>query len=162
MARRRDEVGHDRIAAVYHARFDAFASVASAIVRDAGEGRDVVQDAFATALRRRGGFRGDGSLEAWLWQIVVNTARSRSRKRVPVPTDRAVDAHGEVDGPATDVRDALASLPERQRLVLFLRYYADLDYATIATAIEVAPGTVGATVHAALAALRRRLEEVPA
>jgi RNA polymerase sigma factor (sigma-70 family) len=51
-------------------------------------------------------------------------------------------------------------LPERQRLVLFLRYYADLDYAAIADALEIKSGTVAATLHTAHAALRRQLLEV--
>jgi DNA-directed RNA polymerase specialized sigma24 family protein len=49
-------------------------------------------------------------------------------------------------------------LPERQRLVLFLRYYADLDYHTIATALEIADGTVAATLNAAHTTLRKQLE----
>ena len=47
------------------------------------------------------------------------------------------------------MRAALAALPERQRLALFLRYYADLDYAGIAEALGVSRGTVSATLHAA-------------
>ena len=50
-------------------------------------------------------------------------------------------------------------MPERRRLILFLHYYADLDYATIAAVLEISPGTVGATLHSARAALRRLLEE---
>jgi RNA polymerase sigma factor (sigma-70 family) len=57
------------------------------------------------------------------------------------------------------VRAAAAALPERQRLVLFLRYYADLDYAAIAAALGITEGTVGATLNAAHAVLRRSLEE---
>ena len=55
----------------------------------------------------------------------------------------------------------MAALPERQRLVLFLRYYADLDYRRIAQILRVEVGTVSATLHAAHASLRRALNEVP-
>jgi DNA-directed RNA polymerase specialized sigma24 family protein len=41
--------------------------------------------------------------------------------------------------------------------VLFLHYYADLDYATIAEALGISPGTVGATLSTARGALRRAL-----
>jgi RNA polymerase sigma factor (sigma-70 family) len=61
---------------------------------------------------------------------------------------------------ASEVRALLARLPERQRLVLFLRYYADLDYDAIATALGISSGTVGATLHAAHAALRPHIQEV--
>ena len=60
-----------------------------------------------------------------------------------------------------DIRDALAQLPERQRLVLFLRYFADLDYESIAAALEITSGTVGATLNKAHAALREHIQEVP-
>ena len=46
---------------------------------------------------------------------------------------------------------------QRQREVLFLHYYADLDYATIAGALGISPGTVGATLSTARARLRRAL-----
>ena len=39
--------------------------------------------------------------------------------------------------------------PQRQREIVFLHYYADLDYASIAEALEISPGTVGATLNAA-------------
>jgi DNA-directed RNA polymerase specialized sigma24 family protein len=54
----------------------------------------------------------------------------------------------------------IAALPERQRLVLFLRHYADLDYDTIGTAAGVERGTVAATLHAAHARVREAMKEV--
>jgi hypothetical protein len=56
------------------------------------------------------------------------------------------------------VRAWVASPPERQRLAVFLRYFADLDYRSIAGGLEVVVGTVSATLataHAALPALLR-------
>jgi RNA polymerase sigma factor (sigma-70 family) len=53
----------------------------------------------------------------------------------------------------------LAELPERQRAVLFLRYYAELDYRTIAEVLDMQVGTVGSTANAALAVLRRKMTE---
>ena len=57
-----------------------------------------------------------------------------------------------------ELADAMSRLSERQRLVLFLRYYADLDYSTIAEALSISGGTVGATLTAARAALAHVLE----
>jgi RNA polymerase sigma factor (sigma-70 family) len=57
-----------------------------------------------------------------------------------------------------DLRALVATLPERQRHALFLRYYADLDYQAIAQALGVKPGTVAAHLHAAHETLRSRLE----
>ena len=59
------------------------------------------------------------------------------------------------------VRTWVASLPERQRLTVYLRYYADLDYEQIATVVDVAVGTVFATLGAAHRSLRKTIEEVP-
>jgi RNA polymerase sigma factor (sigma-70 family) len=57
------------------------------------------------------------------------------------------------------VRRLVAALPERQRLALFLRYYADLDYASIAAVLDIEVGTVSATLSRAHATLRRSLLE---
>ena len=59
------------------------------------------------------------------------------------------------------VRTWIAALPERQRLIVYLRYYADLDYRQIATVLDIAVGTVSATLSAAHQTLRTTIEEVP-
>ena len=159
---RRHGAGLDEIERVYRDRVDELRSTAAAIVRDRQEGCDVVQDAFALAVRKRATFRGEGPLEAWLWRLVVNTALSRARRRAAGRAGAAVAAaptNGHFEG-CSDVELAISLLPERQRLALFLRYYADLDYRTIADVLGVAVGTVSATLSAAHRAVRRTLEEV--
>jgi RNA polymerase sigma-70 factor (ECF subfamily) len=74
--------------------------------------------------------------------------------------DAEVSADGH-DRQTEALRVALAALPERQRLATFLRYYADLDYEAIAAVLGISVGTVGATLNAAHASLRKCLEEVP-
>jgi RNA polymerase sigma-70 factor (ECF subfamily) len=144
--------------ALYRREYRRFLRVALAILRDESRAVDAVQDAFASAIRRRGQFRGEGPLAAWVWQMVVNAAlkeRGRPRPRELPELEIAVPRE---EGSA--VAEAIARLPERQRLVLFLRYYADLDYQSIATALQVSTGTVGATLNAAHSSLRRLLQEV--
>jgi RNA polymerase sigma-70 factor (ECF subfamily) len=142
---------------VYRAEFTRFVRVATAIAGDEQSGADAVHDAFVQAVRNRRSFRGDGPLEAWLWRMVVNAAKKRAgRELASDPQDiPAVHENGFGD----PVRSLVAGLPERQRLALFLRYYADLDYESIAATLGVAPGTVGATLNAAHAALRNSLKE---
>jgi DNA-directed RNA polymerase specialized sigma24 family protein len=53
----------------------------------------------------------------------------------------------------------VAALPDRQRLAVFLRYYADLDYASIADTLGVKAGTVAAALSAAHDNLRKTLQE---
>jgi RNA polymerase sigma-70 factor (ECF subfamily) len=146
--------------ALYRSRFDVFARIAASLTHDPERARDAVQEAFATAVSKRGSFRGDGPLEAWVWRIVLNAARSDVRRgSAAVRYDEPAAANGHPEQDA-ELRAALALLPERQRLAVFLRYYADLDYAAIGEALGIRPGTVAATLNAAHATLRGRLEEV--
>jgi len=151
------------LSAIYERRYARFLRVAEAIVGDADVARDVVQDAFVRLIRRRRRFRGEGSLDGWVWRTVVNTARNvrrdASKHRAEDPLVEPTATNGQVVD--AGVRALLATLPERQRLVLFLRYYADLDYRTIAEALDIQPGTVGATLNQAHSAMKRLLKEVP-
>jgi RNA polymerase sigma-70 factor, ECF subfamily len=137
-------------------RLPQFRRVAAAISGDRDAGRDIVQDAFATAIRKRRSYRGRGSLEGWLWAIVVNAARDARRRR----------REHDVEPPETAAEERrngavpLDLLTDRQREIVFLHYYADLDYAAIADALAISPGTVGATLTAARQTLRGALEEV--
>jgi RNA polymerase sigma-70 factor, ECF subfamily len=144
---------------MYREKFPTFLRVASAIARDDELAFDAVQDAFASAIRNRRQFRGEGPLEAWVWRLVVNAARKARRPRPELAVARATN--GASPAEPADLRAAIEALPERQRTVLFLRYFADLDYRGIADVLDVTPGTVGSTLNAAHAALRRSLEEVP-
>lgn len=149
----------DELEALYRSRFAVFARVAASVTGDSERARDAVQEAFATAVRKRGSFRREGPLEAWVWRIVLNAARSDVRRTAPeTHHDEAAAANGRPEHDA-ELRAALTLLPERQRTAVFLRYYADLDYAAIAEALEITTGTVAATLSAAHGALRTRLEE---
>jgi RNA polymerase sigma-70 factor (ECF subfamily) len=164
MARSADE-GADitEIEHLYRRRLPEFRRVAAAIVGSRELARDVVQEAFASAVRQRDSYRGEGPLEAWVWRILMNAAREQRRARIETPVDTpdlAVNGSHEGDTDAR-VRVALSLLPERQRLVVFLRYYADLDYRTIGEVLEIETGTVGVTLHTAHARLQQLLEEVP-
>ena len=145
--------------ALYRERYPVFLRVARATVRDDGAAADAVHDAFVQAVRNRRSFRGDGSLEAWVWRMVVNAARKRRRDRPEAAADPAEATDVSPNGFGDPVRAVVAALPERQRLALFLRYYADLDYAAIAATLDITEGTVAATLHAAHAAVREALKE---
>ena len=161
---RRAHAALDEIERLYRWRFHAFVYTVTAIVGEVETARDVVQEAFAAAIRRRESYRASGSVEAWLWTIVINTARderrarSRAHGREPVHLDPSPNGLPEHDDDA--VRRAVAALPERQRLVVFLRYYADLDYAEIARVLGLSPGTVGSTLSSARSDLIRALADL--
>lgn len=138
---------------LYRERYPVFLRVARAV--GAVDATDAVHDAFVQAVRKRRQYRGEGTLEAWVWRMVVNAALKRRRERPAPVREEAVES---TNGFGDPVRALVAALPERQRLVLFLRYYADLDYAAIASILDIKEGTVGATLHAAHASLRQALE----
>jgi RNA polymerase sigma factor (sigma-70 family) len=145
---------------LYRSRFPVFLKVAASV---AGErhAADAVHNGFVRALRYRDGFRQGASLEAWVWRTVINAAhdlRDADRDELldQLP-DAAGNGHALSEGDA--VRAVLRALPPRQRLAVFLRYYADLDYEAIAEILDTSPGTVAATLHKAHAAIRERLQE---
>jgi RNA polymerase sigma-70 factor (ECF subfamily) len=153
----------EEIESLYRDRFADFVGVAGSIVGDREAAREAVQEAFASIVRGRRGFRRRGTLEAWAWRVVINSARKqRGRLRRELPLDDAVSTNGSFSEPRenSELAALVAALPERQRLILFLRYYADLDYREIARILDVKIGTVSASLHAAHANLRRNSSEV--
>jgi RNA polymerase sigma factor (sigma-70 family) len=138
--------------------------MATAYLGDVDLASEAVQEGVATAIRGRRTFRGEGTLEAWLWSVVLNAIRSAHRERAHNRMlGKALDAAAPVEPSGDDVvRAAVRRLPERQRLVLFLRFYADMDYATIADLLDISEGTVGASLNAARKTLRGLLTGVPA
>jgi RNA polymerase sigma-70 factor (ECF subfamily) len=145
----------EELATLYREHLGDFTRVATAIVGDADAARDAVQDAFATAVRKRRSFRREGTLDAWVWRIVVSAARDVRRRR----SRKQPDVQELILARADDLGLPLHRLSERQREVLFLHYYADLNYAAIASALGISEGTVGATLHAARTTLREALTQ---
>jgi DNA-directed RNA polymerase specialized sigma24 family protein len=143
---------------LYRRRYERFARVAATVAGDVEAGHDAVQEGFASLLRGRDMYRGQGPLEAWAWRAVLNAAKKARARRLETVADVGEVAGDGIVGDDATVRRWIAALPERQRLVVFLRYYADLDYRAIAAALDVEVGTVSATLSSAHSALRKQLE----
>lgn len=144
---------------LYRTRYPHFVNVARGITGDTERAHDAVQEGFAGAIRAQRSFRGDGPLEAWVWRSVVNAALKEARPRL-VAVDATETASHAAPAAVSELAPYVAALPERQRLAVFLRYYADLDYRSIAVALDVEVGTVGATLASAHQSIRRALREV--
>ena len=146
---------------LYRERYTHFVQVARAVLGYETAAHDAVQDGFSQAIRKRSSFRGDGPLEAWVWRMVLNAALANRRRNGALDLfefELALEpSSSEPRNEDEQIRAWIATLPERQRLTVFLRYYADLDYRAIATALDVETGTVSATLNAAHAALRRSI-----
>jgi RNA polymerase sigma factor (sigma-70 family) len=156
-SRRATREGIERL---YRSQFPKFVRVAEVILGDRERARDAVQDGFANALQASSTFRGEGALDAWVWRCVVNAARVAARRRdeLPVDAERAAPDRESL----FEVSPLINSLPERQRLVIFLRYYVGLDYRGIAKAMQIEIGTVSATLASSHATIRKHLKEAEA
>jgi RNA polymerase sigma factor (sigma-70 family) len=155
-----DELG-EAIERLYRERYVGFRNAVATVSGDHESARDAVQEGFARAYRSRAQFRGEGSLEGWVWRIVLRAALEQRRNGAVLPLGEFEADLVEPDRDSA-LAEALSDLSPRRRLMVFLRYFADLPYATIAEVCEVDEGTVGATLAQARAALARRLirEEV--
>ena len=147
---------------LYRDQFVRMARFAAARLGDAEAGRDLVNDTFVLALRRLDTLREVEALPAWVWSILVNETRRhrrllRRRRTGPLPDEPDIPAP-EVPEIDENLRRHLRRLPERQRTVLFLRYYGDLTNPQIAALLGVTTGTVAATLHHAQAAMRSAME----
>ena len=147
------------IEAIYREHYSRFLRFAVANLSDVERGRDAVHEAFVRAIRSVGDFRGQGRLESWLWRILVNVCTAEKRRRA-VPIEDLPVATSLDDPEWPEIRAAIASLPERQRTILFLRHYADLDYEQIGAVLGITRGTVAATLNTAHTRLRAVLGEV--
>jgi RNA polymerase sigma-70 factor (ECF subfamily) len=133
---------------LYRRRQGAFQVMLAAVTGNIDGARDVVQEAFARALQKQDGFRGDGSLEAWVWRIAfrvaVGSKGSQELSVNEVPEVAFVD-----EGRDPTLAAAVRELPPQRRIAIFLRYYGDLSYAEIGEVLGIAEGTVAATLSKA-------------
>jgi RNA polymerase sigma-70 factor (ECF subfamily) len=145
------------IEALYRERYARFRNGVAPVAGSYEAAHDAVQEGFARALRSSAQYAGRGSLEGWVWRIVLRTALEQRRPGEETSLDEIEPAFVE---PERDfaLTTAVQALPPRRRLVVFLRYFADLPYRTIAEVLEIDEGTVAATLAQARHALAVILE----
>jgi RNA polymerase sigma-70 factor, ECF subfamily len=148
-------VSADEIERVYMERYRSFRRATAALVGEQ-QAHDVVQDGFARALTRRKQFRG-GSLEAWIWRIIVRQAIDLRRRPIDrLEEELAVEVV--VSDRDPELAAAIRRLPPRRRLIVFLRYFGDLSYESIGELCGISAGTVAASLAQAHEELRRALQ----
>jgi DNA-directed RNA polymerase specialized sigma24 family protein len=148
------------IEALYRASYGHYRNALATITGSYESARDAVQQAFAQAISERAAFRGgEGSLAAWVWKIALRQAFGLRTEFADANLNGVLDP--KLVEPAYDPElvEALRALPPRRRLIVFLRYFADLSYSEIAEVVGVSEGTVAATLAQARAALRTVLTE---
>ena len=158
------------------------------ILGDLHEAEDASQEAFVTAYRALGTWRGEGPFGAWLARIATRIAVRRAGRRRPVawidpsPVSGDAGSPGSRDGVseaarasalggapdpaqlavraerAAAIRTAVSRLDEPYREVVMLRFFAELSLAEIAIQSDRPLGTVKTHLHRGLQRLRRALE----
>lgn len=148
------------IEAVYGHAFARMRRAVYTFVHDWEEAAEIVQDAFAQAWVERASFRGEGSLEGWIWRIALRLAARRGgqtrRRREAVATLAPRLPPGE---PVPEIAEAFAELPPRRRTIVILRYVGGLSYAEIADATGLREGTVAGALTKARRQLVAALEQ---
>jgi len=160
---------HDRTAEAFDEFFrhnhGAVVGVALAMVGDVETARDLAQEAMLRALRD---WRRVSRLERpdmWVRRVTVNLAIDSRRRRVREIREvqrRSIEEETVTVDPAVEhspLWHAVRALPDRQRAAVVLRYVDDLSVPEIAVVLEVAEGTIKATLSQARASLARRLTE---
>lgn len=141
--------------ALYRERYEPSVRLAHLLVGDRGRAEELTQDAFVRLVPHLSATDNPGG---YLRVVLVNLCRDHSRRQAMA---RRHPQHPEPDAPppglpaaSSAVWQALQQLPDRQRIALSMRFYADLPTEEIAQILEVRPATVRSLIHRGLAALK--------
>jgi RNA polymerase sigma-70 factor (ECF subfamily) len=141
-------------AELVHRHRDRMWAVALRTLGDQEEAADALQDAFLSAYRAAGRFRGDAAVTTWLHRIVVNACLDRLRRRsirpvVPMGDDATLDSVAPKNTDPTaahelalDVSQALQRIPFEQRAALVLVDMMGYAVDDAARVLDVPPGTI--------------------
>lgn len=140
-------------------------AIAYGILQNREEAEDVVQDTLVKAWKSRWRVREPEKFPAWISTIARHRARDLARRRRPEPLPHDFES-ADVAGPTetasaeldSEVQAALSQLPELHRTAVTLRYFEDLDYATIEQTLGVSNGALRGILGRALGVMRRRLK----
>lgn len=141
------------------------------MVQDHDDANDLLQNTFMKAWQSLENFRGDAKLSTWLYKIAINEAIShleRERKRAGLSLDDQeaalanqimADEHIDGDALAQKLRCAIATLPEKQRLVFNMKYYDDMKYEEMSEVLGTSVGALKTSYHLAVKKIEKYFEE---
>lgn len=167
----------DAMRALWLAYKDRVYSIALHFFRDDhAVAQDITQDVFIKLFARLQGFRHDSEFTTWLYRLVANACMDEQRKRKrwslfgDAISDLALSTAPSTEVPvdelfvnrevADEVKAAVATLTPKLRIVILLRYFDDLSYEEMATALECSPGTVASRLNRAHQTLARKLSHL--
>lgn len=162
--RRADDALDDSFVDFVRTRGEHHRRVAVLLAGEWHAGQDLIQASLVKLYRAWPRISASGA-DAYLHRIMVNQQRSwwRARWRREIPLDQPpergyAEDHAGRHADGDQIRAALARLPNRQRAVLVLRYFADLPEAEVATILGCSLGSVKTHAHRGLKALRAQLD----
>lgn len=132
------------------------------MVVDHDDANDILQNTFLKAWSSLENFRGDAKLSTWLYKIAVNESlthleRERRRNNVSLDDEESMlvnmieaDEYFDGDELQQQLRKAIASLPEKQRLVFNMRYFQEMKYEEISEILGTSVGALKASYHLAV------------
>ncbi|HEX3792872.1 MAG TPA: sigma-70 family RNA polymerase sigma factor [Acidimicrobiales bacterium] len=138
---------------LYRTQWASLVRLALVMTGDRGRAEDLVHDVFLRFAARPLPL----DPPTYLRRMVINAARDHHR-RIKVERRFAPTAPLAVFNPEVDeVIELLKRLPDRQRHAIALRYYADMDVAQIAQALDCPTGTVKSLLHRGIEGLRKEM-----
>lgn len=166
MKRERPVGSDDALSAVFFERYSSLVGLARLLLDRREEAEEVVQEAFARTLEGWDRVRSSGDPYPYVRRAVVNLARSGIRRRVvarrrileAVPDSVGADVAVLARESHREIIDALASLPQRQRECVVLRYFEECSTAETAEALGISEGAVKTHLHRALGSMEKTLE----
>jgi RNA polymerase sigma-70 factor, ECF subfamily len=134
------------------------------LLRDPDLARDATQETALRILKTLPNFRGNSSVMTWAMGIAINVTREMRRRRADrgwrIEDAEPANVAAERSEEQAAIRQLLDELPDRQREAIVLRFFEELSVEETASAMKCAQGTVKATVHQALRAMKKKLSKV--
>lgn len=140
------------------------------IVLNHDDADDVLQNTFIKIYRNIDGFKGDSQLFSWMYRIATNEALSfiKQRARMQGITDvdyqeklvsnLQADVFFEGDEIQLKLQQAIATLPEKQKLVFNMKYFQELKYEEISKILHTSVGGLKASYHLAVKKVEQYLK----
>lgn len=141
------------------------------MVQSHDDTNDLLQNTFLKAWTSIDAFRGQAKLSTWLYKIGINeslTFLEKQRKQQNLSIDEETsnlinciesDEHIDGDELKKKLREAIARLPEKQRLVFNMRYYDEMDYKQMSEILGTSTGALKASYHLAVKKIEQFFNE---
>ena len=131
---------------------------------------DLVQEVFIKVWKNLDGFRADAQLYSWMYRIASNEClqfikkqKQRNQTSLDAESNHLADQYGSLDGLNGDqiqakLYSAIATLPEKQKLIFQLKYFDEMKYEEISTILGTSVGGLKASFHLAVKKIEEHLK----